>query len=150
MSWVFFWVQGHAFCKRSVAGLSLRTQCIYLALYVSRYLDLFDHVQNATRLVDLWVSTRHFRCLTCYSFWFPMRPVLLVACIHNLLFLIQLADMPVYCDILFRWVFKPSFLWKESHEAYLVFHKVFFISTALLALLCFSCWHKTYRSLGQS
>jgi len=64
-----------AFCTRSVAGLSLRTQCIYLALYVSRYLDLFDHVQ----------------------------------------------------------------------DAYLVFHKVFFISTALLALLCFSCWRKTYR-----
>eukprot|EP00435_Cladocopium_sp_Y103_P007805 s1944_g2.t1 len=36
-----------ACCRRSVAGLSLRTQCIYLTLYVSRYLDLFDHLQSA-------------------------------------------------------------------------------------------------------
>ncbi|CAL1126656.1 unnamed protein product [Cladocopium goreaui] len=65
----------HACCRRSVAGLSLRTQCIYLTLYVSRYLDLLDHLQNA----------------------------------------------------------------------YLVFHKIYFISTALLALLCFRCWRDTYQ-----
>eukprot|EP00438_Fugacium_kawagutii_P007065 Skav227758 [mRNA] locus=scaffold1653:96616:100159:- [translate_table: standard] len=33
--------------RRSVAGLSFRTQCIYLTLYMSRYLDLFDHAQHA-------------------------------------------------------------------------------------------------------
>ena len=37
---------GHACCcGQSVAGLSARTQWMYLTLYVSRYLDLLDHQQ---------------------------------------------------------------------------------------------------------
>lgn len=68
-------ILGHICCKQSVQGLSFRTQCVYLSLYMARYLDLLDHEQHA----------------------------------------------------------------------YLVLHKIYFMSSALLTVLCFCQWKESYQ-----
>jgi len=61
----------HLLTKRSVEGLSKRSQLLYLTLFVSRYLDVFDHSQAFYLLAHkgFFVTTSLLACLAfvCWS-----------------------------------------------------------------------------------
>ncbi|CAJ1377676.1 unnamed protein product [Effrenium voratum] len=57
-------------CGQSVAGLSARTQWMYLTLYVSRYLDLLDHQQAPYLVVHkLGYIGATVMALLCFHFF---------------------------------------------------------------------------------
>mmetsp|Transcript_130132 Transcript_130132/g.416286 ORF Transcript_130132/g.416286 Transcript_130132/m.416286 type:complete len:265 (+) Transcript_130132:52-846(+) len=86
-------------CKRTVAGLSRRSQFLYLLVFVSRYLDLLENTSSAylvahklffigTTLLALlpfqiWKSTYEGHRDTCPSWWIAAASMLLSPFVAN-------------------------------------------------------------------